>query len=270
MSPLIVVLTAAACLALFVWTGLRVKPKPISLPGLIEGETPTVPLPAGLPGPVERFYRAVYGDQIPLIRTAILRGRGRIRPFGLWLPIRFIFAHNVGRDYRHLIEATFFRIPILKVDEGYIGGVSYFKSPMGSYTNNPNTNQAANLALWAEACWFPSAWLTDPRVGWREVDDQTALLQVPFENHSETFVVRFDPVSGMIAMMEAMRYREPGAGKAKILWITRNEPGRALPGTKLDATGSATWLDQGKPWAYFEAEEIVTNADLSDIFIRQQ
>ncbi|HSJ54755.1 MAG TPA: hypothetical protein VLC52_13525, partial [Anaerolineae bacterium] len=56
----------------------------------------------------------------------------------------------------------------------------------------------------------------------------------------------------------------------KILWITRNEQGPALPGTPaLNATGSATWLDQGKPWATFTVEDAVYNVDVGE-YIRQR
>jgi hypothetical protein len=60
-----------------------------------------------------------------------------------------------------------------------------------------------------------------------------------------------------------MRYREAGEGKPRILWITHNEPGSFIPGTKISAVGSATWLDQGKPWAFFAVEEMAYNQDVS-------
>lgn len=86
---------------------------------------------------------------------------------------------------------------------------------------------------------------------------------VPFEEQTESFVVRFDPETGWIATMEAMRYREAGEGKSKILWITRFEPGALLPGANLGAVGSATWADQGVPWAVFTIAEALYNVDVS-------
>ena len=59
--------------------------------------------------------------------------------------------------------------------------------------------------------------------------DLTALLYVPYEAGEENFVVRFNPQTNLIDLMEAMRYRDVGEGKPKILWITRNEPGPTLP-----------------------------------------
>ena len=270
MKATIITVSILVILFLIGWLGLQAKPKPFPAYREKTPELKTVPLSAGLPAPVERFYRTLYGDKIPVIETVVIKGRATIRPaFNIPLPARFVFVHNAGKDYRHYIEATFFGLPILKVNEGYLDGKSFFESPMGAYYDDPNTNQGANLALWAEAGWFPSILMTDLRVRWEPVDDNTALLFVPFEDKEENFIVRFNPTTGLIDTMEAMRYREAGEGKDKILWITRNEAGGTIAGTKISAVGSATWLDQGKPWAVFTLEEVVYNVDVSE-YIRQR
>ena len=239
-------------------------PSPEQMPPL-----ETAPLPGGLPAPVERFYRTVYGNRIPVIETAVIKGRARISPFGIKLPARFIFVHNAGKDYRHYIEATWFGLPIMKVDEGYLAGESFFESPMGDIHDDASTNQAANLAVWAEAGWFPSIWLTDERTHWEPVDENTALLFVPFEEKEEGILVRFNPETGLIDTMEAMRFRDSGDLAKKILWITTFEQGKNIPGTELSAVGSATWIDQGKPWAVFTLEEVQYNVDISE-YIQQR
>lgn len=267
---LFVILGVVVLVGLVGWLGLQVKPQPFPV---YPEETPplqTVPLPANLPAPVERFYRTVYGEQIPVIETVVIQGRAVIRPIlNIPLPARFLFVHNAGKDYRHYIEATWYGIPLMKVNEGYVDGASFFEGPMGSYHDDPNTNQGANLALWAEGSWFPSLWVTDPRARWEAVDEHTALLYVPYEESEETFVVRFNPKTGLVDTMEAMRYRDPGEGKPKILWITRTDAGATLPGTQISAVGSAIWLDQGRPWATFTLEELVFNVDVSE-YIRQR
>jgi hypothetical protein len=140
---------------------------------------------------------------------------------------------------------------------------------MGNIYDDPSTNQAANLAVWAEADWFPSIWVTDPRVRWEAVDENTALMYVPFEGKEESFVMRFNPETGLLDSMEAMRFRDSGAQAKKILWITRKVEGKKIEGTKLDAVGTATWLDQGIPWATFTLEEVKYNVDVSE-YIRQK
>src|SRR5574342_603267 len=159
MKPILVISAVMTALLLIGWLGLSIKPRPFAMPTLSQREQKTMPLPEGLPAPVERFYRTVYGDQLPVVESMVATGRGRIRPFGIWLPVRFVFVHNADRDYRHYFEATFFGLPFLKVNEGYVDEKSFFESPMGTYHDDPNTNQGANLALWAEAGWFPSLWV---------------------------------------------------------------------------------------------------------------
>ena len=270
MRAVVILLAVVVVLLLLAWLGLRVKPRPFPPYADRTPELETVPLPDGLPAPVDRFYRTVYGDQVPVIDTVVFTGRATIAPvMGIPLPSRFVFVHNAGRDYRHYFEATIFGFPFMKVNEGYVDGASYFEAPVGTYYDDPNTNQGANLALWAEGALFPSIFLTDPRARWEPVDENTALLYVPFEDEEESFVVRFDPDTGLMTMMESMRFRNPG-DQDKILWITRNEEGPTIPGsTTLSATGSATWLDQGRPWATFTVEDAAYNVDVSE-YIRQR
>ena len=264
-----IIVGVLAALVFIIWLGLQIRPVPFEPYPERTPALETVPLPDDLPAPVERFYRTVYGDEIPVIETAVIKGRAETSPFGIRLPARFIFVHNTGQDYRHYIEATFFGFPLMKVNESYVDGSSYFELPVGTFEDNPHNRQGAVLGLWAEATWFPSIWVTDERARWESVDDKTALLYVPFEGAEENFVVRFDPETGQLDMMEAMRYRDADPEAEKILWITKALPGENITGTNLSATGSATWLDQGKPWAMFTAEDVVYNVDVSE-YIRQR
>ena len=84
-------------LAAIGWLGLQVKPKPY--PAYPE-QTPalnTVELPADLPAPVARHYKTVIGDQIPVIESAVISGRGTLRVKGLTFPSRFRFTHIAPR-----------------------------------------------------------------------------------------------------------------------------------------------------------------------------
>lgn len=270
MRTLFIIICILVALIFLGWLGLQIKPKSFASYAKKAPELKTVPLPAGLPAPVERFYKTVYGDNIPVIDTVVIKGRATISPFGAKMPARFIFVHNTGKDYRHYIEATWFGIPIMKVNESYVDGNSHFEIPIvGTLDNDPSTSQAANLAVWAEAAWFPSIWVTDTRARWEPIDDYTALLFVPFGEQEENFVMRFNPDTGLLDSMEAMRFRDSGDQAKKILWITRSVEGKNIEGTKLSAIGSATWLDQGIPWAVFTLEEVKYNVDVSE-YIRQK
>ena len=266
MRILLIVVGVLIVLVLVLWLGFQVQPAKFT-PLPYAGQVPeTAPIPPGLPAPVERFLRATYGgDRIPVLKTVVLSGRARMKPGGPWyLPARFRFIHNVGHDYRHYFEATWFGLPFLKVNEGYVGGKSFFEAPLiGAEADHPKLSQGANLALWTETLMFPAALVLDPRVSWQAVDDDTAILTVPFEDTTESIVVRFDPDTGLATTMEVMRYRGTTDAK-KTLWIPTSDEYAKVDGVTMSVTGSATWFDQGYPWASFHTEDVVFNAEMGD------
>jgi hypothetical protein len=245
--------------------GLKIKPKPF-LP--YRSRTPameTVPLPAGLPVPVERFYRQIYGNELPVITSAVITGRVTMRPNlkGPTFPARFRFVHLAGMDYRHYFEMCFFGLPLIKGNEHYLDGKSRLELPFGMTDEGPKVDQAANLGLWAESMWLPAIMVTDRRVIWEPVDNDSAVLVVPFADQKQHFIARFDPATGLLHMLESMRYQKSTSAQ-KMLWLNENLEYRTIAGYTFGAVGSATWINEGTPWAIFTAEDIVYNVDVND------
>jgi hypothetical protein len=233
------------CIGIAGWVGLHIRPHAAPAVGKTQPALETVPIPASLPAPVERFVRVTYGDRIPIIKTAIITGRGTLRPVtgGPKLPIRFRFTHEAGQNYRHYIEATVFDLPILKVNEYYVNGKERMVMPWGVSENNPKLDQGGMLGMWAESIlWLPAILVTDPALRWEPVDETTAWLIVPFGDSTERILFRFDPATGKVQYWETMRYKN-GQGD-KILWL------------------NGTWMDEGTPWAQFDCEEVLYNVDV--------
>lgn len=266
-SPLVPALAlAGAAVGVAAAAGVSRPPSPFpDFPQPSQPSAQTVPLPPGLPEPVARWLSGIYGTMLPVVTSVVITGRARIRPFGVWLPARFRFTHDAGRGYRHYIEATWFGRPLLKVNERYLDGRSHMDIPVIGQDSGPKVDQAANLGMWAElAAAAPSVLATDPRVSWRAIDDATATLRVPQEGVGmDEFTVRFAPASGAMDRMEALRYRS-SKDAAPILWVAATEPGRKVGQHLLPAVGSATWADQGRPWAVFTTEDIRYNVEVVD------
>jgi hypothetical protein len=268
MKSMYITMVVIVLIIILAWLGLQLKPAPFPPYSGTAVPAKTIPLPKNLPAPVERFYRTMYGDAVPVITSAVFTGRATMRPVGgISLPARFRFTHVAGVNYRHYIEATFFGFPIMKVNERYLDGHALMELPFGT-DEGEHLNQAANLGLWSESIWMPAIFLTDPRVHWETIDDNSALLAVPFEEGQDHFIVRFDPQSGLISWFESMRYHD-SKSPAKVLWMNQVVEWSTRNGKPFAASGAATWMDDGKPWAVFTVEDAAYNVDVEQ-YIRSK
>lgn len=250
--------------ALTGWVGLRVEPAPLPQ-ATIGADTPadgltTVALPEGLPAPVARFYTALYGARIPVVHTAVVSGRGHMRISGITFPARYRFSHVTGQDYRHYIELTVFGGRVTAVNEWFVDGRARLELPVG-VSEGPNVDQAANLALWAEAVWMPSVWVTDPAVRWEPLDDASAQLVIPFGDREEVVTVRFDPDTHMLTSMESLRFKgEQDTDRTP--WINEAREWGVVDGHPVPLETAITWADEGSPWAVLRTEDVAYDADL--------
>ncbi len=240
------------------WAGLRMQPTPFDPAASVHTALGTVELPPDLPAPVHRFFIAVGGGEtLPRVERAVISGRGRMRPFGFWLPMRYRFTHTPGESYRHQIEATWYGRPVFSADEVYEHGQAVLNLPFGAVSGEPKVNEAASIALWAEGAFFPALWL-DERVRWEPVGDAAARMIVADRGHQHTFDFTFDPDTGLLSELYTLRYRD-ASDAARTGWSVTTTDWRRFGPVMLPATTRARWHDRRGPWSEWRTEYVAYN-----------
>lgn len=251
-------------LVILVVIGLRIQPS--SFPSYPD-ETPafeTVALPPDLPDPVARFYRTAFGERVPEITSAVMTGRADIRIMGITFPSRLRFTHDAGQGYRHYIESSVWGFPLMKVNERYLDDVGRMELPFGTVEDDPKVNAGANLGLWGESMWLSPIYVTDERVRWEAIDETHARLIVPFEDDAQDeFIVTFDAETGLIAQMEAMRWKGEDSTE-KTGWLLEVKGWDAYHDILVPSLSQVTWQDEAKPWLVIRTEDVAFNVDVSE------
>jgi hypothetical protein len=258
--------TAAAAVAGVValsWLGLRIRPRPQRQPGPSRAADEVI-LPADLPQPVERFYRAL-GDgdlRAKQVDTFTLWGRARMKQGPLpWLPVTFWSEHRTGWSGLQLLAVTWFRLPILRARDSYLeerGEMTIGRRRV----SGPEIDQGENLFLWAELVLVPSVLATRPGVHWEPINDVTARLIVPFGDTEDEIVFRFDPGTGLLEHGTASRYQTVGG--PKVGWRIGYHAWRWFDAGLYPSKITVTWLGRGRPWFILDVDGIAINAPVSD------
>jgi len=75
---LVTILVLVVIIVFFIGYGIKHNPQPFRAFPDNPSEKGTFPLPGNLPQPIDHFYREIYGEEIPHIRSFILDGRGQV------------------------------------------------------------------------------------------------------------------------------------------------------------------------------------------------
>lgn len=240
------------------WLGLQIPPKPTVKSDNRKPVKRFLTLPADWPEPVKRHYGLAFGLNVPEVTTAVVFGRARFY-MGLWMPMRFSAYHLLGQNFLRQMEVTWFNIPFLTGEDTYINGKGCMNI-RGNKTEGFKIDQGENLVMWSEALLFPS--VINGRARWEAIDETSARLIIPFKDGEETATVYFDPVTGFMRRLSAMRFKDIDGGK--ILWHVDYLNWKSHGAIRFPEKVKVTWEDDGFSWFIGEIDDVMLNVTLPD------
>ncbi len=264
-TVIIVVIVFIIVLLSIGWVGFQIEPDSFPPHPDKTQDAGTVELPPDLPEPVLRYSEMAVGSHVPVIKSAVVWGKAKLRINGIWMPVRFKTYYLPGQAFYRFMEVIWFGRPILKGHDTYINGEGAMKIEgiLNMRETGEKINQAQNLALWGEVVFTPSVFVTDDRASWEAVDEVTARLVVPLGEQKDRLLFKFDPKTNLITHVSARRYRSQE--ETKTLWLIEITDWRTFHSVKIPVRFAVTWEDEGSPWSYWTVEGVEYNVDITEM-----
>ncbi len=261
-TVVITIIAVVAVLLSIGWLGFQIEPDSFPPHPDKMQDSGAVEVPPDLPEPVLRYYEGAAGSQVPVIKSAVVWGKAKLRINGIWMPVRFKAYYLPGQAFLRYLEVTWFGKTILRVSDSYLNGQGAMKIEglLNMRETGEKIDQGQNLAMWGEAVFMPSGFITDTRTRWTAVDNKTARLMVPYGEQNDSLDFKFDPKTGLITQISALRYK--GQNQEKTPWLIDITEWMTSNYVKIPSRFTVTWEDEGSPWSYWTVEDVGYNIDI--------
>lgn len=227
---------------------------------------------AGLPAPVQRYFRAVLQDGQPLVTAVQIEHHGSFNLGTLgaerWRPFtstQRVTTQRPGFVWDGRVAAA----PALAVlvHDAYIAGEGLLHATLlglVSLTNQRGRSaepgglaQGEFLRYCAETAWYPTALLPSQGVRWSAVDEQAAQATMTDGPISATLLFRFDPATGFIESVRAeARGRSVGDAVVPTPWEGRWSNHAEQAGLRVPMRGEVAWLTPQGRLAYWRGDVV--------------
>ena len=211
---------------------------------------------AGLPAPVQRYFRHVLREGQPYLRGLRLRHTGQFKT-----DLKKDWIAITGEQYIAADPAAFIwqgRTGWFIVRDEYVAGrgrltVRLLGAVPIVRGAGPSFDQGELLRWLSECAWLPTALLPGAGIAWTAVDDHSARLTLTQQGQSLACLVRFNE-RGEMAQCETERYF---INEQLLPWVARYAQYRRWHGVLIPTEAEASWVVNGQrqPYAHFEVEE---------------
>jgi hypothetical protein len=207
---------------------------------------------AGLPAPVQRYFRAVLQDGQPVIAAVRVQHTGTFNmgeSAGRWVPFtsnQRVVTRRPGFDW----EARMPMMPGLpvRVHDAYIAGEGILHASLlglVSVVNMRGTPEMAEgelMRFFAEAAWYPTALLPSQGVQWQAVDDRSAMATLHDGDLELTMLFRFGENDLIEAVRAEARGRTVGEEIIPTPWEGRFSHYERRDGLLIPLEGEVAWM----------------------------
>ncbi|AMJ65981.1 DUF6544 family protein [Hymenobacter sp. PAMC 26628] len=212
---------------------------------------------AGLPAPVQRYFRHVLREGQPYLRGLRLRHGGQFKTDLKkdWLAIegqQYVTADPAGFIWQG--TTRWFRVR----DEYVAGRGSLLVRLLGAVQvvsgSGPHYDEGELLRWLVESPWLPTNLLPSSRVAWTAVDDRSARLTFSQGGQSVACLMGFNE-QDEIATSETQRYIDE---TTRVPWVCSYAQYRRWHGMLIPTDCEASYVVDGQrqPYAHFVVQEL--------------
>jgi hypothetical protein len=217
---------------------------------------------AGLPAPVQRYFRAVLTDGQPIVTAVTLTQSGMFnlgKTADQWKPFTATQAFATARP-GFVWDANITMLPgvPVRVVDAFIAGEGLLRPTilglysMGKMQGAGEIARGELLRHFAESVWFPTALLPSQGVVWHDVDDASAKATMTDGPISVTMLFRF-AADGLISAIH-VKERATTVGTATVMmpWECRMSNYQTRNGMRIPLTGEALYITPKGEKPYFK------------------
>jgi hypothetical protein len=204
-----------------------------------------------LPPPVQRYFRAVLREGLPLITAARVEHTGTFNLSEVgeqWQPFTST-QQVVTRRPGFVWDARIRMAPVVSIFvlDAYVAGKGILTAKLfGLLTvmDQPHTPELAQgelMRFLAEAVWYPTALLPSQGVVWEAVDDSQARATLTDGSITVTLLFRFDDQGLIDAVRSEGRYRDVEGTQIPTAWQGRFWDYQRRDGMLIPLAGEVGW-----------------------------
>ena len=217
---------------------------------------------AGLPAPVQRYFRAALPDGQPIVTAVTLTQTGMFNLSATadqWKPFTATQHFTPSRPgfVWDAVIMMFPGVPVRVVD-AFIAGEGLLRPTilglysMGTLQGKGEIARGELLRHFAESVWFPTALLPSQGVVWQAVDDTSANATMTDGPISVTMLFRFGADDLITSIHVDGRATTVGAATVLMPWECRMSNYQTRGGMRVPLTGEALYITPQGEQPYFK------------------